>query len=747
MKINILIATMALGIGGAETHVVELTKKLANLGYGVTVVSNGGIYESELAKCGAKHIKVPLHTKNPVSLYKSYRFLKKIIIRENIDIVHAHARIPAFLCNFICKKYNVPFVTTVHAEFRISLLYKFFTRWGDYTLSVSRDINEYLIKNYKYDEQRAALTVNGINDQKFYPMEKDAAIMKELEIEENDNVISTICRIDKGSSKTAFMLTEIAESLSKEIKNLKIIIVGDGNQFDRLKDRAAAVNKKAGRTIIKLTGARSDTNSILSVTDVFAGISRAALEAMAMAKPVVLCGDRGYLGIMDNESREKAIETNMTCRGMAFPSNLKLKTDIILLFRDKAVRRRNEQLNISTIKEFYTIERMAGDAVKMYNRAIGDMKSPPNYYHSILSGYYGFDNSGDEAMLASILKELRDKKEDIRIMVLSKKPWETSKLYNVDSMGRANPFSIHRIFNRSGMIIIGGGNLIQDLTSFQSLVYYTSLINYAKYRGLKVMLYANGIGPLIRKASLKIAGRVLNKADVITLREPNSYDKLKEIGVNKPRIIITADPVVSFIKPEASMVDEILKKHSIPKNRKTVVFSVRPWKGLEGNFEPIFARIADYISQKYNMLPVFIPLNTKKDTRICGDIIQHMKQPAILIENENSAGNLVGIISKADLLIGMRLHSLIYAAITGTPVIGIVYDPKVRFFIELVEQEDGGLIENIDVDKITIIVDKIMAASDDYIQRLEKNIVRLRKTSSENARLAIDLLYGEGNNE
>lgn len=307
MKKNILIATMALGIGGAETHVIELTRKLVSLGYGVTVVSNGGIYENELKKCGVKHIKVPLHTKNPASLYKSYRYLKKIIVRENIDIVHAHARIPAFICSFVCKKYNVPFVTTVHGEFRTSLLYKIFTRWGNYTLSVSRDINEYLIKNYKYDKSKAALTVNGINSQIFYPMEKDTAIMKELEINEKDNVISTICRIDKGSSKTAFMLTEIAEPLSKEIENLKIVIVGDGTQFERLKDRVVAVNKKAGRKLVMLTGARSDTNSILSVTDVFTGISRAALEAMAMAKPVVLCGDMGYMGIMDNESRAKAI--------------------------------------------------------------------------------------------------------------------------------------------------------------------------------------------------------------------------------------------------------------------------------------------------------------------------------------------------------------------------------------------------------------------------------------------------------
>ncbi len=740
---SILIATMALDIGGAETHVVELSRKLAKFGHRVTVVSNGGIFEDELKASGVQHIKVPLHTKNPGSLLKSYFLLKKIIINQNIDIVHAHARIPAFLCNFICKKLNVPFVTTVHAEFRTSFLFKTFTKWGSYTLSISRDINEYLIENYKYDEERAALTVNGINDEVFYPREADPSILKELKVAEDDCVISTICRLDRDSSKPAFMLVNSAKKLNNEIDNLRILIVGDGNQFERLRDKAVAINKRIGRELIILTGARSDISAILSVTGIFIGISRGALEAMAMEKPVVLCGDFGYLGIMDEDSKDQAIETNMTCRGMSYPVELKLQTDLLLLIKNDEVRNRNAKLNYSTVREYYTVDKMAEDAISMYHKAFSEKTTPPKYYHAVLSGYYGFDNSGDEAMLASILRELRDKKEDIRLLVLSKKPGETSKRYGVDSMARANPISLFRIFGRTGMLISGGGNLIQDLTSFQSMVYYTSLMNYAKFRGLKVMLYANGIGPLIRKASVKIAAGVLNKTDVITVREPHSYKMLLDIGVTKPKMCITADPVISFTKPDSITTDNILKRYNIPKNRKIAVFSVRPWKGMESDFEPVFAEIADYVFEKYNLLPVFVPLNTKKDARISAEIIELMKNPAILVENENRARNLVGIISRADLLVGMRLHSLIYASITSTPVVGVVYDPKVRYFIELMEQEDGGLIEELEFEKSTVIIDKVVRDRDSYISKLESNMVKLRKLSSENASLAIDLLYGE----
>ena len=739
---KVLLATMSLDIGGAETHIVELSKQLVRSGFRVYIISNGGVYEETVTAHGITHIKAPLHTKNPISLIKSYKRLRKSIIMNGIDIVHAHARIPAFLCNIICRKLNVPFVTTVHYEFRTSLLFKMFTRWGSYTLSVSRDVQEYLIENYHYNKDRAALTVNGIDSKEFHPMDKAPEIMEELSLSKDDFVIGTVCRIDKGSSKTAFMLVEIAENLAQQINSLRIVITGGGNQFDKLKEKADAVNKRVGRKLVDTTGPRSDINKILSVTDIFTGISRAALEAMAMKKPVVLCGDLGYLGIMDTNSREMAMETNMTCREMATASNTKLQTDLILLYKNTELRNKNAKLNIETVLDYYSVERMGRDAIEMYKKAFGDKKTPPAYYHAVLSGYYGFENSGDEAMLSSILGELRELKADIRLLVLSKKHKEASRIYNVDTINRSNPFSIMKAFRNSGMLISGGGNLVQDLTSFQSMLYYTGLMKYAGGKGMKVMLYANGIGPLNRNISQRIAGRILNDADAITVREPNSYEILERIGVSKPYIAITADPVMGMEPPSKNDIQEIYAKHGIPAEGKKVLFSVRPWKGLEWKFNPVFAKIADYLYEQHNLMPVFIPLNTKKDTKGCQDIIDMMKYPAVLVENENSAVNLISLAGEAELVIGMRLHSLIYASVARTPVIGIVYDPKVRYFIELMEQEDGGDVENLDFNGIRVIVEKILVEREKYVGRISTNMKHLKTQCEKNAAIAVRLLEG-----
>ena len=101
---RVLMTTMQLDIGGAETHIIELSKALKRRGTDVTVASNGGAYEAELAEAGIPHLKIPFHSKNPMCMYRAYKLLKELIFKEKFDIVHAHARIPAFLCAMLHKR-------------------------------------------------------------------------------------------------------------------------------------------------------------------------------------------------------------------------------------------------------------------------------------------------------------------------------------------------------------------------------------------------------------------------------------------------------------------------------------------------------------------------------------------------------------------------------------------------------------------------------------------------------------------
>ena len=128
---------MQLNIGGAETHVVELAKELKSRGFNVVVTSNGGVYVKELEDAGIKHYIVPLQNKNPLNVIKAKRLLENIIKEEKIDIVHAHARIPAFILGRLHRKMKFPFFTTAHWVFTTKYGLKYITDWGEKTVAVS----------------------------------------------------------------------------------------------------------------------------------------------------------------------------------------------------------------------------------------------------------------------------------------------------------------------------------------------------------------------------------------------------------------------------------------------------------------------------------------------------------------------------------------------------------------------------------------------------------------------------------
>ena len=113
---KILMATMGLDIGGAETHIVELAKELKAEGHDIVVASNGGVYVPEIVAAGIRHYQVPMHRRDAGCMLRSRKLLKEIIRTERPDVVHAHARIPAFLCGTLQRTMKFPFVTTAQGR-------------------------------------------------------------------------------------------------------------------------------------------------------------------------------------------------------------------------------------------------------------------------------------------------------------------------------------------------------------------------------------------------------------------------------------------------------------------------------------------------------------------------------------------------------------------------------------------------------------------------------------------------------
>lgn len=370
---KILLVTMAMDIGGAETHILELAKELKRRKNEVYVVSNGGKYVEELESFGIEHIWAPLHNKKVSNMIKSYKILKREIIEKKIELVHSHTRISSFICGILHKKIKFPFVTTAHWTFKVTPLLKWMSDWGENVVAVSEDIKDYLMNNYKIPSDNIFVTVNGIDTEKFSKQVNYEEIAKEFEYRKDANRIVSISRLDESRALVAKQLVNISEKLNEKIDNLEIVIVGGGDVFDEIKSKADEINEKIGRKLIIMTGARTDINCFAASGTIFIGVSRAALEAMACEQPTIVAGNEGYLGIFDDTKLEKGIETNFCCRGLEMSSEEFLERDICELMAEKN-KEKYGIYNREVVKKYYSIEKMTNDCEKAYAKTLNNRK-------------------------------------------------------------------------------------------------------------------------------------------------------------------------------------------------------------------------------------------------------------------------------------------------------------------------------------------------------------------------------------
>lgn len=743
---KILMTTMSLDIGGAETHIIELCKELKRRDYNhdakIIVASNGGVYVSELEANGIRHVKLPLHNKKLSSVIKSYFALKKLLKEEQFDIVHAHARIPAFICGLLCKKLKIKFVTTAHGVYNVTPYWRMLSNWGERSLAVSYDVKQYLIEQYKMASDNITVTINGIDVNNFAKSIDYRDIVKEFQLNTSQNThrIGWVARTDYENAHIAFQLIELTPMLFALYDNLEIVIVGNGSAYLDLKQQADNVNRLLGKKVIIMPGARTDINKFLACFDIFIGVSRSVLEAMSAEKPVILSGSQGYLGIFDDNKLKSALDTNFCCRGYPMSTVKQLSADIIKLFslpgQDKLIM---GKYNRNVVIERYSIKRMTDDAVSVYEK----MTPFKHYKYSeiIMSGYYGFGNMGDDSLLQQIINSIKTLDKNVTITVLSKNPKRTSQIYGVNSINRFDIISISRVMKHAKLLINGGGNLLQNKTSKRSLIYYIYIMKLAKKFGLKLMLYASGIGPVHGEKYLEMTKNILNEVDIITLREELSLKEIQNLNVSNPNIYVTCDPAFYMDSADENWVKYVMYREGLSLNKKYFLFSPRSIKDsfikLPENFDNMLAEACYQIAKTYKLEPIIVPLHPKTDYTVCKKIADYAGGKVIC---GLSAVELAGLTKHMEFVAGLRLHLLIYAISAETPVIAIDCDPKIRGIFELIESPYIINAEQFTVGKFVDMAGALMYNSDKVRQDLKRHVDKFRKLSLTDAQYVIELL-------
>ena len=358
-----------------------------------------------------------------------------------------------------------------------------------------------------------------------------------------------------------------------------------------------------------------------------------------------------------------------------------------------------------------------------------------------ISGYYGFNNAGDEAMLSAIIRSIGERMDGVEFLVLSADPEQTSREHGVESVRRTDLKRILRELKRTDLLISGGGSLLQDVTSGRSLGYYVGIIYLGRKLCRRVMLYGHGVGPVRRWLGRTMVRIVLNGVDLITVRDRDSALELERLRVTRPPVVVTADPAFALeqdINPELGA--RILREElGLPSGLAAVGISLRPARE-SGRYLRLVSAVADMISERLRANVVFVPMQWPQDKEISQRAAGLMRNNAYVLKRRHSFSELLQIISSLQLVAGMRLHSLIFAAIAGVPVVGLACDPKISSFLGAIGEKPAVDFEDISVDQLFFKLEQAFRRAPLDRDAKSREISNMRRMALRNAEMAVELL-------
>lgn len=341
----------------------------------------------------------------------------------------------------------------------------------------------------------------------------------------------------------------------------------------------------------------------------------------------------------------------------------------------------------------------------------------------VISGFYGFHNIGDEAILKALTQELMDLDASIEITVLSHNPEETMSKFPVQAVNRRDVFKVFNAIRKSDILLSGGGSLLQDDTSARSIHYYLAILRMGLFLRKKVFLISNGIGPINRPSNRKHVARVLNRVNHSTVRDNNSRELLIEIGVKPEKITVSADLVVGMPMESLDKGEAILSKLGIvDHSRKNLAIAIRQKDFRDQERRDALVTLANELAQEYNV--VFIPFYYKNDTKIYNDIHMDTDEHVYFITDKYNSDEFMSLLQNMHILVGSRLHSLIFSLVAEVPFVGISYDPKIENFMDMIDMKPVCSMRNFNIDSIKKGVKEL---EQDYEQSIVKVLAAKQK--------------------
>ncbi len=276
----------------------------------------------------------------------------------------------------------------------------------------------------------------------------------------------------------------------------------------------------------------------------------------------------------------------------------------------------------------------------------------------ILSGYYGYGNVGDDAILLALSEQLTAWGVESVLVPAGPHRERLGRPAGVTFLERRDWRAIRAALRDGAAVVSGGGGLFQDATSLRSLGYYLAVLELARRARRPYLICAQSLGPLRRGLSRRLTARALRGAAGISLRDRRSAATAAELGLPADRLKVIADPAFALTPPEP-----------MPAGRPTIGLCLRPTPHLER----VVAAVGEWLPDRPPEAEILAVACQERDVAV------HQR---VLAGTESSVGPLpvaetMAALAGCELVVAERLHALIFAVAAGVPCLAIDYDPKV----------------------------------------------------------------------
>ena len=692
--------------GGAKTHVLSLLQNLNQTITAQLVCFRDGPFAEEARSRG-----IPTEIMGGNNIPRLQRQLKAYIRAGGYQLIHCHGSRANMVGALLRRSTGLPVVSTIHSDYRLDYMGRPLSRltfgtintWAlrhlDYRIGVSDAMVDLLISR-GFPPDRFYAIYNGID---FTPPPAQGERLPYLrslgvDADEDSVVVGIAARLNPV--KDMATLVRGYAAACRTCPRLRLVIAGEGPEREKL----GALAQELGVNVTFagwISGGMDqfysalDINALTSLSETFpyaltegARFRLATVASAVGGIPDLI--DSGVNGCLFQPGDWQTLGEHLAALG----SNDTLRRQLGEKLYEKASSKFSIQKTVDTQLHIYQ------EILRRHSR----LKTTRDGV--VICGAYGRGNAGDDAILEAILQEMALIDPDMPATVLSKEPKSTRLAYRVRSVSRTNMFAWHSAMRHAKLYINGGGSLIQDVTSRRSLWFYLLNIAVAKRCGCKVQMYGCGIGPVTRENHRRLAARVLNRyVDVITLREPDSREELRAMGVTKPEILLTADPALTLRKAEDDQIDSVLLRAGIPPQGRYLCFALRQWRGFEEK-APLFGAAARYAYKTYGLIPVFTAVEKHLDPAAARLAAQGLDIPHYFLDDAGGAGTIIGALSRMEAVVSMRLHALIFAAGQGIPLAGVVYDPKVSAFLRYTGQDNFTNLEDLTEAALRAMIDR-----------------------------------------